>query len=157
MSDFDKLFDSLGRNTVHFLATSAHVEWTAFQDEGKVNEGQQLIIQTTTEMHDDELKSFTQQYREASITVMPLSGERQVDEEGQGIVGALYQNEMTLFIRLLVHPNYLIGLSNLISNAYHFPVRVSVWPFKKLWEWNGEGHLLIRECKIAIGSINLKS
>lgn len=156
MSSFEELHDVLGRNTVHFLATSACITWMVSQEEGKVDERQELIIQATTQPRNNELKEFTHRYQEASVTLMPLYGERKVNEHSQGIVGVLRQIDTKLAIRLLVQPNYLIGLSNLIPKATDFPITISVWPFEKLWEWDGDGFLQIRECEITVGSINLK-
>lgn len=156
MSSFEELHDILGRNTVHFLATSASITWMVFQEEGIVDERQELIIQATTKLQNDELKAFTHRYREASITLMPLYGERKLNEDGLGVAGILRRSDTMLAIRLLAQPDYLIGLSSLIPKATDFPITISVWPFDKLWEWDGEGVLLIRECEITIGSINLK-
>lgn len=157
MSTFEELQDALGRNTVCLHAQSASVTWTVSAEESPVDEQQELIVQTTTELRDDELKLFTQRYREGWVTFMPLHGEYKCNENNQFVVGLLRQSDMTLAIRLLVHTTYLAGLSTILTRPASPPITISVWPYKKLWEWSGEGWLEIRHWEVTVGSINLKT
>ncbi|PYV01116.1 MAG: hypothetical protein DMG26_14265 [Acidobacteria bacterium] len=157
MSDFEDLQDLLGRNTVHLRAESVSVTWTVSAEEGAVDERLEMILRVTTELRDDELKPFTHRYREGWLTLKPLRGEHERNDAGQPVVGVLGQSDEALAIRVLVRPTYLAGLSTLMTRAVGSPIRISVWPFEKLWEWNGEGWLHVRHCEVTVGSISLEN
>jgi len=159
-SDHDALQDLLGRNTIHLRAESVSVIWSVSEDERAVDERMEISLRVATEpAMGDELKSFTARYREGFVTLQPLLGERERNAAGQPVIGvlgrALGYSDETLAIRVLVRPTYLVGLSALIARAGGSPVKISVWPSEKLWEWNGEGGLHIRHCQITVGSIRL--
>ena len=150
----------LGRHTIHLRAESVTVTWSVSGDDHTVDERMELSFHAAIEpARGDELKSFTAQYREGWVTLKPLLGERERNADGQpalGVLGrALGYSDETLDIRVLVQPTYLVGLSTLIARAGGASVKIAVWPFEKLWEWNGEGWLHVRHCQITVGSISL--
>jgi hypothetical protein len=147
--------DLLGRNTIQLRTESVSVTWSVSVEERAVDERLQISFGVVTEPRHDELKSFTARYREGWVTLMPLRGEHARDADGQPVVGILGRLDEALTIRVLVQPTYLAGLSTLLARAGGSPVTISVWPSKKLWEWNSEGWLHIRHCKITAGSISL--
>jgi len=153
--DFEELLDLLGANTVDLRGESVSVRWSVSEHEGAVDERLEMSVRVTTKPRDDELKPFTDRYCEGSVTPMPLKGDHKPNDEGQLVVGALGQSNDNLTIRVLVSPTYLAGLSALVARLAGAPITVSVRPYKKLSEWNGEGWLHLRHCEIAVGSINV--
>jgi hypothetical protein len=155
--DFEELLDLLGANTVDLRGESASVSWSVSEHEGAVNERLQVSLRVMTKPRDDELRPFTNRYREGSVTLMPLKGEHKRNDEGQPVVGVLGQSNDNLTIRVLVSPTYLAGLSALVVRFAGAPITISVWPYKKLSAWNGEGWLHVRHCEIAVGFINIST
>lgn len=91
MSDFEELLDTFGANSIDFRADSVSITWSVSEQEEAVDERLQMSFQVTMKPRDDELKPFTERYREGRITLMPLKGEHKQNDEGRPVVGALGQ------------------------------------------------------------------
>jgi hypothetical protein len=157
MSEFEELLNLLGANTVDFRVESVSVRWSVSEQDKAVDERLQVSLQVTTLPCNDELKPFTDRYRGGSVTLMPLQGEHKRNDEGQHVIGALSQLNNELSIRVLVNPTYLAGLSAVVARSEGAPIRISVWPYKKLAEWNGEGWLHVRQCEVTVGSVSISA
>jgi hypothetical protein len=157
MSDFEELLNLLGANTVDFRVESVSVTWSVSEQEEAVDERLKVSLRVATEPRNDELKPFTDRYHGGWVTLMPLQGEHKRNDEGQRVIGALGQLNDELSIRVLVNPSYRAGLSTLVARLGGTPIRVSVLPYKKLSEWNGEGWLHVRQCEVTVGSISISA
>lgn len=157
MSDSKELFDLLGRNTLCLRAELVSVVWSASEKDGAVEERLQANCRVTIESRDqsNELRTFADRYHEGTVTLMPLRGEHDRNDKGEPLVGVLFQHDAILAIRILVQPSHLTGLATLVTQAPRAPFRISVWPYRKLWEWNGEGHLDVRYCEIVVGPMTV--
>jgi len=155
MNDSEGLLDLLGANTVAFRAESISVTWAASEEERAVDERLQISLRVTTEPRDDELKPFTDRFGEGWVTLIALKGEYQHNDDGQPVIGILGRRNDEIIVRVLVSPTYLVGLSATATRFAGAPIRISVWPYKKLSEWNGEDWLHVRHCEVTVGSINL--
>jgi hypothetical protein len=147
MSDFDELLDRLsdrlGRNTVSFVVERVFVRWSVSVEQGSVDERLEISLDVSTEPRDDELKSFTDRYLDGSITLMPLHGRHETNDQGRPIVGVLLpQQGDTLSIRILVEPTYLTALATLVSKAAGTRITVKIWPYNTYG--SGVGKRLLR-------------
>jgi hypothetical protein len=157
MSDFEELLNLFGANTVDFHVESVSVTWSVSGEADDIDERLKMSLRVTTRRRDDELKPFTDRYREGWVTLMPLKGEHKRNDEGQPVIGVLGQCNNELDIRVLISPIYLAGLSSLVARLTGAPITISVWPYKKISEWNGEDWLQVRQCKFIVGCVNVST
>jgi hypothetical protein len=136
--------------TFQLQSNSAAASWEVIQDDSEITEGLRFFFSATTDKGDDELREFTERYEEAHVTLMPLRGAHRENEKGEKVVGIMRQDNGTLYVRLLVEPIYLTALTKLLVAPVSPRATLSLTPHSKLWEWNGEGFLYVKDAEVTV-------
>jgi hypothetical protein len=142
-----------------FLMERAYLKWSvalrADEVGGRVkfDERLQVSFHVTTQSARGSLADFTTRYPEGHVTLVPLVGEGgRTDDHGYIHEGYLQQDRNTLYIRLLVLPQYLAALATVIAQPFGPPVTLNLsLPESRLVAWDGQELLDIEEASIDVG------
>ena len=149
MSNFDTLLDALGQNTLHLRPESVFSKWSSFMDGKELTESHELVIAFRTEPAEDKLKPVVERYPKGWVRVVPLRGERQLDDAGRPAMGVIVEGLAgNLEIGLLIEPAHLGSMSNLIARTSYDSFRIAVRPYKHFWEWDGKKPIFVRNWEI---------